>query len=356
MSGHSSALNLPPFVVMALPRSRTRWLASFLSYRHVFCGHEEIRHCRSLDDVRSWLSQPHTGTVETAAAPFWRLLRAYCPQARVVVVHRPVADVVASLRRSGLDFSDDEMAASLEGHELKLRQIEARWPGVMSVQYDELANEAVCARVFEHCLGMEHDHAWWERLAGLNLQVSVPHMYRYFMAHQPQVEKLRRMARHEMLRMLRPPTELNGVTFQQEPLAQLLGDGAGLLDDECVAGGEYPEAWRNLNLPLLERLEASGSLHIYTARSNGRMFGYAAYAVGECFYAAGQLEAEHVVFFADAGWPTLGRKLQHHAIGDLRAKGVDRVMMFQPDSTRVGLLYRRLGAQQTGTRYVMELN
>ena len=67
----------PSFVVLAMPRSRTKWLSQFLSYGPWQVGHDEIRHCRSMDDVAAWLSQPFTGTIETAArAAFWRLLPA----------------------------------------------------------------------------------------------------------------------------------------------------------------------------------------------------------------------------------------------------------------------------------------
>lgn len=347
-----------PFIIFALPRSRTFWLSRFLNYGQWQCGHEELRHCRSLDDVRSWLSQPYTGTCETAATPFWRLLERFAPQARIVVVHRPVAAVAASLRAAGMRFEDARMLPVLERQAAKLRQIERRLPGVLSVRYEDLADEHVCAEIFQHCLGLDHDPEWWNALDGMNLQASVPHMLRYFIAHGMQMEKLARMAKHETMRGWRRPSELNGIVFQQEPLAQafLDADGQRLMADEYATFGEDPEGWRSLNIPLLERLEASGSLHIYTARSNGRMFGYAVYAVGEAFYARDQLEAEHVAFFADAAWPGLGRKLQHHAIEDMRAKGVDRVLLFEPDTTRVGLLYRRLGAVQTGQRYVLELN
>ena len=52
----------------------------------------------SMTAMRAWLGQPCTGTVETAAAPFWRLLTALRPDARIVVkLRRPVPDVVASL-------------------------------------------------------------------------------------------------------------------------------------------------------------------------------------------------------------------------------------------------------------------
>ena len=55
---------------------------------------------------------------------------------------------------------------------------------------------------------------------------------------------------------------------------------------------------------------------------------------------------------AGAGVAGEGRSAATH---DLRERGVTRVMMFQPDGARVGLVYRRLGARQTGQRHTMEL-
>lgn len=346
---------MTPFVVFALPRTRSFWLSRFLSYGDVVCGHDELRHCRSLADVRSWLAQPLAGSVETSAAPFWRLLERVCSEARVVTLRRPVAAVVASLARAGLVFDERVMRVLMWRIERKLDQIERRLPGVLRTTYDELGTEEGCARVFQHCLGLPHDHAWWQAVAPLNLQESVPHHVRYFNAHAKQVEAFRRIARHEVLRGLQRPVELDGVVFQQEPLAALQCDGVPLMRDEAVAFGGYPEAWEHANMPLLERMEENGALHIMTARSNGRMFGYCMSAIGESFHVLGQSEAEQLMFFADPRWPGLGRKLQHASIDDLRARGIDRVLMFQPDSTRVGMVYRRLGAQQTGQRYVLEL-
>jgi hypothetical protein len=344
-----------PFVVFAMPRSRSAWLSRYLSYGAWHVGHDELRYCRSLADVDSWLAQPCIGTVETTAAPFWRLLK---PGTRVVTVHRPIEQVMASLWRGGLAFDGGVMRAVLEHAEAKLRQIAARLPDVVSVTFDELAYETTCQRVFEHCLGLPHDRAWWQHWQGINIQVSLGQTMRYYTAHAAQIEKLRRLAKHEVLRRFRRPVELNGVVFQQEPLAQAFSDpdGMRLMAEECVLLGEEPEAWRHMNIPLLERIEAKGNLHIYTARSNGRMFGYLVSAIGEAFHARDQSEADQVSFYADPTWPGLGRKLQHAAIEDLRAKGVDRVLMFQPDETRVGLVYRRLGARQTGQRFVLELN
>jgi GNAT superfamily N-acetyltransferase len=342
------------FVVFALPRCRTKWLSTFLSYADWQCGHDEVRHLRSLEDVASWFAQPCTGTVETAAAPFWRLLP---DGVRVVTLRRPVDEVVASFARAGLTNAD-ALRCTLMQIERKLDQIERRLPDVLRLTVGDLAIEEGCARVFEFCTGLLHDHGWWAYMAPANIQVSIPHMLRYFQAHAAQMQKLCRTARLETLRRLRRPVEMEGVTFQTERLDQAFSDPDGhrLMSEECVFLGEHPEAWRGMNIPLLAQLEDIGRLHIYTARSNGRMFGYLVAAVGESFYAADELEAEQVSYFADPSWPGLGRKLQRAAIDDLRARGVDRLLMFQPDGTRAGLVYRRLGAHQTGQRFLLELH
>jgi hypothetical protein len=303
--------------------------------------------------VRSWLAQPFTGTVETAGAPFWRLI----PEGvTVAIIRRPLDEVMASLWRGGLQFDPVTMAKHLGAIDAKLGQFAHRRPGVLQTTFTELGTEEGCARLFEHCLPYRHDPAWWQALAPVNMQVSIPHMRNYYYAHGPQLEKLRLLARHEMLRKFRRPIVLEGITFQQETLTQVLPDLGGPAGEECVALGEAPEIWPQLmNMPLLRRLEDGGGLHIMTARSNGRMFGYLVSALGEAFHAEHQIEAEQAWFYADPTWPGLGRKLQHASIEDLRSKGVNRVMMLNLDGSRVGSLYRRLGARETGQRFVLEL-
>ena len=88
-----------PFVVFALPRSRSFWLSRYLSCAGYHCWHEQAPHFRSLGDVQAWLSQDFTGASETTAAPFWRTIVAARPDVRVLVVRRPVGEVVDSLMR-----------------------------------------------------------------------------------------------------------------------------------------------------------------------------------------------------------------------------------------------------------------
>ena len=166
---------MQPFVVFSLPRCRSKWLSLFLQHGPWQCGHEEIRHCRSLDDVASWLAQPFIGTVETSVAPFWRLLP---DGVRVVTVRRAVPDVVASFHRAGLAFDEPMMLRTMQRLEHKLDQIERRLPDVLAVRYSDLQDEETCAAVFEHCLGLPHDRAWFAAASPVNLQINLHHLTR----------------------------------------------------------------------------------------------------------------------------------------------------------------------------------
>ena len=348
---------MPPFVVFALPRSRTAWLARFLTYGAWQCGHDEIRHCRSLEDVTSWLEQPFTGTVETAVAPFWRLLP---PEVRVVTLRRPVADVVASLRRGGLTFDEAVMRRAVERIERKLDQIEARVPGVLAISFDDLITETGCARVFEHCLGLPHDHAWWAACDPVNIQINLPHLMRYFSAYAPQMEKLAKVAKHRTLAAMtrhvsEPP---DGVTFQHEPFRQFYRDAKHLFAEHLTQTGQSPDDHARKNIALLEALDDAGMLQTITARSNGRMFGYLQTVIGPTLDAPDVSQAWHSIFFASPDIRGLGMKLQRAALAALRERGVDEVIMragHRGSGPRLGTFYRRLGAEDFGQLYRMEL-
>lgn len=187
---------------MGLPRSRTAWLAAFLSYGGFQCGHEELRHMRSLGDVRSWLARPMTGTAETAAAPYWRLLQKLAPEARVVIVRRPVEEAVESFMRLGLHNDGatgrERLLRAFQYGDAKLRQAGARLPGALQVSYADLEREETCARVFEHCLPYSHDSSWWRRLASVNIQCDVQALFRDFQNFLPQIMALADIAAREM--------------------------------------------------------------------------------------------------------------------------------------------------------------
>jgi hypothetical protein len=345
-----------PFVIFALPRSRTAWLSRFLTYGPWHCGHEELRHCRSLDDVNSWFAQPFIGSVETAGAFFWRLLP---PNARVVTIRRPVHEVIPSLAKAGLAFDEPVMRRQIEHLDRKLDQVERRISGVLRVEFDALGDEGTCAQLFERCLELPFDQVWHDALSPVNIQINLPRLFLYYQAHRPQIEKLAKTAKHRMLRTLLPePAEPEGVTFQTEPFYPAFDDAKPLFAEHLVQTGQSPDDYLRKNVALCERLYDTGHLHTFTARSNGRMFAYLVSVIAPSLDSPDETLAEQTIFFADPNFPGLGMKLQKAAIADLKARGVNRILMragHRGSGPRLGTLFRRLGAESFGNLYSLPL-
>lgn len=350
---------MPSFIVLALPRSRTKWLSHYLSYQDWHCGHDELQHMRSLEDVQTWFTQPNIGTCETAAAPWWRLLLHYQSDIRIVTVRRDLAEVLASVIRAVPDCDPVTAERVLQAADRKLDQIEARVPGVLSVGFDDLAHESVCARVFEHCLPYPHDPEWWacnvQQISG-NLAAQI----RYAQAYLPQLQKLARAAKHRSLALMVPnadPPEL--LAFQDEPFDAWYRDATVLFRDHMAQTGQDIEDWTRKNIPLGRRLDEAGAMQIITARSgNGMMHGYLMALISPTLDDPDALMANHLPVFASPECPGLGMKLQRASIEALRSKGVTEVFAkagVRGSGPRLGAAYRRMGFEDAGQLYRLQL-
>lgn len=349
---------MPPFVIMGLPRSRTKWLSAFLSHGDWHCGHDELQHMRSLDDVLTWFKQPNIGSVETAAAPFWRLLMQRQPDVRIVTVRRPVNEVLASVVRAmpGCDIAATRRI--LERGDRKLDQVEARVPGVLSVQFDDLAREAGARRVFEHCLGYPMDFCWWAALNRQTISGDLRAQTRYCQAYLPQMQKLARAAKHKTLAsMARAANAPDGFTFQEEPFDAWYRDAVPLFRDHMVATEQDVDDYTKKNLPLLRQLDSAGAMQIMTCRSNGRMFGYLMAIISPTLDTTNALMAQFLPIFAAKEAPGIGMKLQRAAISSLRAKNVTEIFGragVRGSGPKLGAAYRRLGFEDAGQIYRLE--
>lgn len=351
---------MTPYLILGCPRSRTAWVSRFLTYRDWSCGHDEARHCRQLEDVKSWLSQPNTGTVETAAAPFWRLALHLRPDLRLITIRRDLDEAAASAVRCGLTADFEQTVKVMRRLDHKLGQIERRVPGVRSFRFEDLVREDVCADLFEHCLPYKHDHDRWSHLTLANVQINVPELFRYIVAHRPQMDRLAGIAKQKSLALLsaRKARDKDGLTIQCEPLADLLRDGAALFRQHCAEVGEYPEAFEGKNLPLLQRLEDIGCLQVVTARSNGKTFGYLLTVLSPSLESQDRLSACHTAFYASPDYPGLGLKLQRAAVERLTERGVGEVLLGargRGAGERLSALYRRLGAEPFAQYYKLDL-
>lgn len=157
-----------PFLVLGTPRSRTAWLARFLTYGPFLCVHEPSVEFRGLGDLAAFLARPFTGASDSMMTLLWREILEARPDAAIVAVRRPTDQVWASIARTG--FDNDQVRRVLSRIEAALEEVE-RLPQVLRVGFADLAGEEACARVFEHCLGVPFDAAWWRRWAPVRAEV-----------------------------------------------------------------------------------------------------------------------------------------------------------------------------------------
>ncbi len=340
------------FLILALPRSRTAWLARFLTYGDWHCGHEELRHMRSLDDIKAWFSMPNTGSAETAAAPFWRLIP---EETKLVLIRRPVAESVEAMLALPVAFDRPRLEAALEYHDRKLDQIAAR-RHCLQVAYEDMT-EANCAAIFEHCLQLPHDPAHYAGLAPVNVQCNMPALIRYVQAFP--LTKLGKQAKHRILAdMAQKPVQVDGMTFQAEPFDTWLNDAQSLFAEHLCQVDEAPDNWQAKNIPLMRAIYDAGAMQIMTARSNGRMFGYLMTLIAPSLSSQTLISATHTTFFASPDAPGLGLKLQREALAALKARGVGDVFMragVRGSGSRLDTIYRRLGAESNGQEYRLQL-
>lgn len=314
---------------------------------------------RGIDDVKSWLAQPGVGTVETAAAPFWRLLPA---TVKIAVVRRPISEVVDSLKRTGISFDEQRLGQRLRYLDHKLDQIVKRVPDVLSVNFADLVDEAACAKIFEHCLPFKYDSAWWARLSAMNLQTDLPALLRYQLAFTKQLDRAASICGQEIKSHLwrdHPEVIADGMTFQEETLADFWRDAQRLFAEHCTVVGERADEFCRKNLPLIDRLGKAGALHIMTARSNGRMFGYLMTVLGPSLESADRQCATQTIFYASSDARNLGLRLQRASVASLEARGGNWDILqragVRGSGHKLGSLFKRMGSEDFGRLYKLSL-
>lgn len=206
--------DIGPFIVFSLPRSRTAWLSAFLSYGDWLCFHEHAMFMRKIDDIAQFFGQPKMGSIETAAGPGWYLLRHYVPNIRMVVVRRPVADVVKSLMAvdvAGVATYDEQALHKVMSYGDRMLDKISSLPGVLTVDHADLDNEDTCKAIFEFCLPYKFDQEWWKLLKHENIQIDVKNMLRYYHGNRAAIDAFKSACWRELRRLRKSGGLLCGI-------------------------------------------------------------------------------------------------------------------------------------------------
>lgn len=197
---------MQPFIIHALPRSRTAWLAEFLTYKDCRCAHEQAIFLRSIDDIKRLFSLPNTGCVETASAQAWRIIQHHVPNIKMVVIKRPIDDVMQSMVNIDLHgyaaYDIPRLRKVMEYGNRMLDEVSEQ-PGVLTIDFSELDTAEGCAKVFEFCLPHEFDPGWWSYMQAINVQADVIGTIRYYHENKPAIEGFKKIMWREMRALAR---------------------------------------------------------------------------------------------------------------------------------------------------------
>lgn len=176
-----------PFIVFALPRSRTAWTTYYLAQNKRLVGHDIGIWCKKPDDFFANFGEGGmAGTVETGAMIGWRLIRERVPDARFAVIRRPVDGVKRSLGQFGIVPNAGEM----EARDRMLDEIAAH-PGVLSVTFSGMYEATTRGLLYEHCLQEPYDGLWDAQVAGRNIQIDVFERIRRLEENQSGIAELK---------------------------------------------------------------------------------------------------------------------------------------------------------------------
>jgi hypothetical protein len=146
-----------PFAVLGTPRSRTAWMARFLTYGGTYCFHEPSANFTSDDSMRKFF-KPGYGCADSMLTLKWRELRN--AGVRIAVVERPMDEVLDSARVVGLPIT----AASTRLLSHVVDAVGAiRAEGVATIVPYAMLTDTVLRKMFEVLLGEPCPEWWLER-------------------------------------------------------------------------------------------------------------------------------------------------------------------------------------------------
>ena len=196
-----------PFLIFAVPRSRTAWLSAFLTYRDWICYHEQAFNMRSMAEGAAVLAQPNTGSAETATSPAWELIKKHVPHLRAVVIRRPIEETIHSMAAAaekalGVPVYGEKLRKGMEYGNRCLEKISAH-PGTLTLQFRDLETEAGCRAVFEFCLPYQWDRDWWFAMKDTKIEADVAAKLRYYWDNREAIEGFKRALKIELIQMRR---------------------------------------------------------------------------------------------------------------------------------------------------------
>jgi len=164
----------PPFLIVGLPRSRTAWLAAFLTDGDVFCHHELLRSCDNPDQfVGRLLATPANviGDSDPSIPIYYSQMKGQLPPHKVVFINRPSDECRDSLKSVLVGLGIDPAPHMGIWGELEdnLAKMKNECPDAMTFNFHDLNNIETMRALSEYCTGLPFNEARWKMFDEMNV-------------------------------------------------------------------------------------------------------------------------------------------------------------------------------------------
>lgn len=153
------------FLVVARPRSRSSWLATFLNASGVVCQHDIIDICPSKENYRDALDVADvSGVVDTGAVLVLPEIVEAIPDLILVVIDRPRIDCEMAMGYIGLPMDMEKFDGPMRNA--------AKMPGALVIPYEDLDNPQTIRAIWHHLTGLPFPTLWYEHCRWLHIEPS----------------------------------------------------------------------------------------------------------------------------------------------------------------------------------------
>lgn len=161
-----------PFFITGYPRSRTAWMAAWLTTDRSLCFHDGILGCSSLTQFAARLRTglEFTGDSDSGLTLWYPELRKMFPGARWVLIERDASEACAAVHKAFPELgSEEQKRAAFERVGPVLEEL--RKDCQLHVRFENLDDVNTAAGVWNTCLpGMVFDERRWRLFNGLKVE------------------------------------------------------------------------------------------------------------------------------------------------------------------------------------------
>jgi len=337
---------MQPFIVFSLPRSRSAWIAHWLSDHDLIVGHDIGIECRGVRDFANRFSGGLDGSCETGSMFAWRLIRKEIPGIKFVVIRRKREDVHRSLERFGIVLPKQEM----EIRERALDEIEVQ-PEAIRLEYDDLNLPNAAAMLLNHVAPQKKfDLNHWRDFDNVNIQVKMDERIDRLVQNEPHIEAMKAEAR-DRLKALE-----SGYTVEIEPFQHFWPEAKALAEAHSIevdAGVEPRRKFQVDEFGMLA-LQKAGILRVFGLRLNRKLVGYFTWQVCLDLESKGLLVAHQGAWYVAPGHSKGTLKLWDQSVATLKAMGVQHIFPHHRTQGRghdLSKFFGRRGAKEIQRTY-----